>query len=258
MQIGVCASCVVGKDLEAQMAELKRIGYDFIEPAWKGDEDHAKLGTAMGRELKKLGGRTGCPVLSAIHGSFVDLGLRLRAGQQAKELDILTRCCETLAAAGGSVLLCPNWAGENGEDFDKLYIEFLREAAVKARGFQVALGIEHIPRSKYRNTAVLVYELAERVNRENVGVYYDIANGLYAGEDNAASARCVAPRVNQFHVKDYNKGEIPLEKMPLKEVQAVFGKDGFRGRVAVELGPQGATGNAHLERALRTLRENGY
>lgn len=259
MELGVCAGCVAGDSLEKQMAELKRVGFDFIEPAWRA-EDHAKLGSAWGEELKKLGGRTGCAVKSAIHGSFSDIGKRLRdAATRSQEIEIFKRYCETLAAAGGNVLLLPNWASENPEDYDALYVSFLRESAALAAKLGVTLGLEHIPRSKYRNTAVLVYELVEKVNAPNLGVYYDIANGLYAGEDNLASARCVAPRVVQFHVKDCNKHEIPLEKMPIKEVKVIFEKAGFKGRVAVEIGPADEPKtNKHLESSIKTLRAAGY
>ncbi|MCW8131447.1 MAG: sugar phosphate isomerase/epimerase [Planctomycetota bacterium] len=259
MELGFCADCVAGDGLERKMEDLKRAGFDFVEPAWRAD-DHAKLGAGFGEELKALGARTGCPVRSAIHGSFSDLGKRIRdAAGRALEMDIFARYLDTLAAAGGNVLLLPNWAGENGEDFDALYVSFLREGAERAAKLGLTLGLEHIPRSKYRNTAVLVYELVEKVNAPNLGVYYDIANGLYAGEDNLASARCVAPRVVQFHVKDYNKHEIPLEKMPLREAKAIFEKAGFKGRVAVEIGPSDdPKTNRHLDAAIKTLRAVGY
>lgn len=259
MQLGVVAGCVAGDELERKMTELRRIGFDFIELAWRA-EDHAKLGAAYGAELKQLADRTGCAVSSAIHGAFSDLGKRLRdTASRAGELAVFERYCATLAAAGGDVLLLPCWAAENAEDYDALYVNFLREAAAQAARHGVTLGLEHIPRSKYRNTAVLVYELVEKANAPNLGVYYDIANGLYAGEDNLASARCVAPRVIQYHVKDYNKHEIPLDRMPLKEVKVIFERAGFKGRVAVEIGPADEPKtNRHLETALKTLRDAGY
>ncbi len=208
-----------------------------------------------------MGERTGCPVRSAILGTFPDLGKRLRTSEaRRQELDILTRACETLAAAGGDVLLLPNWAGENATDYDALYTAFLQEAGERAARLGVKLGIEHIPGSKYRNTAAQVFELAERVNAENVGVYFDIANGLYIGDDPIESARTVAPRVVQFHVKGYRK-ERPLEAMPLREVKVIFEAAGFRGRAATEIDPVEETGqktNAHLAAALATLRQNGY
>ena len=261
MELGSCASGVVGLNLEAQMAALKDLGYDFIEPAWKLDMAGA-LGEAFGRELQAQGKRTGCPVRSAIFPVFCDLGKRLRDyGSRARELELLTRACETLAAAGGDVLLLPNWVGDHAPEYDGLYADFLREAGARAARYNVRLGIEHIPSSKYRNLAVSVFELAELSGAPNVGVYYDIANGLYAEDDPVSSARAVASRVVQFHVKDFKKGERPLAAMPLKEVRAIFESAGFRGRAAVELAPREPAGletNAHLAEALQVLRSAGY
>ncbi|HZP84708.1 MAG TPA: sugar phosphate isomerase/epimerase family protein [Chthonomonadaceae bacterium] len=260
MEIGSCAGQVVGETLEDKMNALHALGYDFIEPAWR-EEDVPKLGAAYGQELKALGERTGCPVLSAIYGLFSDLGKRLKTpGSRALELDTIGRACETLAAAGGDVLLLPNWAGQQELDYDALYTAFLQEAGDQAARLGVKLGIEHIPASKYRNTAAQVFELAELVNRPNVGVYFDIANGIYIGDDPLESAQKVAPRVVQYHVKGY-RAERPLEAMPLKEVKAVIEAAGFRGRVATEIGPSEEPGkqtNAHLAAAIATLRQNGF
>jgi 4-hydroxyphenylpyruvate dioxygenase len=262
MEIGSCASQVVGADLEAKMAALHALGFDFIEPAWRGD-DLPRLGTPFGEELRARGERTGCPVRSAILGAFSDVGARLREPEsRAVERDVLTRACDTLAAAGGDVLLLPNWAAENAPDYDDLYAGFLREAADHAGERGVRLAIEHIPASKYRNTAAMVFELAEMVDRPNVGVYYDIVNGLYIGDDPLETARLVAPRVIQYHVKDYRPGNRTLESLPLREVKAVFEAAGFRGRVATEIDPIEESGseqtNSHLAAALGVLRQHGF
>jgi sugar phosphate isomerase/epimerase len=260
MEIGSCANQVVGADLEAKMVALHSLGFDFIEPAWRGD-DLPRLGKAYGEELQALGERTGCPVRSAILGTFSDLGTRLRTAEsRANELDLLDRACETLAAAGGDVLLLPNWAGEDAPDYDGLYVGFLREGGDRASERGVKLAVEHIPGSKYRNTAAMVFELTERVDRPNVGVYYDIANGLYIGDDSIETARIVAPRVLQYHVKNY-RAERPLESMPLDEVKAIFEAAGFKGRVATEIDPiekEGEKTNAHLAAAMATLKKHGY
>ncbi len=262
MEIGSCASQVVGVHLEAKMIALHALGFDFIEPAWKGD-DLPRLGASFGDELRVLGKRTGCPVRSAILGAFSDVGARLRTPQgRAVEQDVLARACDTLAAAGGDVLLLPNWAAANESDYDDLYTDFLRAGGEQAADQGVKLAIEHIPASKYRNTAAQVFELAEKVDRPNVGVYFDIANGLYIGDDPLESARTVASRVVQYHVKGY-KHERPLESMPLREVKEIFAAAGFQGRVATEIDPiENAPGssqtNAHLTAALATLRQHGY
>jgi len=260
MEIGSCANQVVGADLEAKMVALHALGFDFIEPAWSGDT-LARLGAAYGEELRRLGEQTGCPVRSAILGAFSDLGARLRTAEsRANELDLLDRASATLAAAGGDVLLLPNWAGEDAPDYDGLYIGFLREGGDRAAGRGVKLAIEHIPSSKYRNTVAKVFELTERVDRPNVGVYYDIANGLYIGDDPVETARIVAPRVIQYHVKGYRR-ERPLDAMPLDEVKAIFEAAGYKGRVATEIDPVEETGtktNAHLAAAMATLRQHGF
>lgn len=261
MEIGSCAGQVIGADLAAKMDALHAIGFDFIEPAWKED-DLPLLGETFGAELRKLGARTGCPVRSAILGTFPDIGKRLRTIEsRAAERDAIMRACETLAAAGGDVLLLPNWAGENAPDYDGLYTAFLREVGEQAARLNVRLGIEHIPSSKYRNTAVQVYDLAVAVDLANVGVYFDIANGLYIGDDAVESARTIAARVVQFHVKGFPRGGRPLEAMPLQTVREILVSAGFRGRVATEIDPVGEASeqtNAHLTAALATLRTNGY
>lgn len=123
------------------------------------------------------------------------------------------------------------------------------------------MGIEHIPASKYRNSALQVFELVEKLNHESVGVYFDIANGLYIGEDSVEAARQVASRVVQYHVKDYSKGGRSFESMPLREIKAIFMAAGYKGRVATEIDPAEEPGqktNDHLIAALATLRQNGF
>lgn len=263
MEIGSCASQVVGEDLRAKMIALRSAGFDFIEPAWRAD-DVLRLGeAAFGNELRDLGEQTGCPVRSAILGTFSDLGRRLREpGSRAREINALVRACDTLAQAGGDVLLLPNYCSDAAEDYDDLYIAFLREAGEQAAQRGVRLGIEHIPASKYRNTVVQVFELVEMVDRSNVGVYYDIVNGLYIGDDPVETARAVAGRVVQYHVKDYRPGGRTLESLPLAPVREIFAAAGFRGRVATEIDPIEAPGepqtNAHLAPALATLRQHGF
>lgn len=261
MEIGSCADCVVGTDLEAKMVALKSIGFDFIEPAWR-DAEVPRLGESFGIELRELGEHTGCPVRSAILGTFPNIGERLRTkDSRAQELDVLSRACRTLAMAGGDVLLLPNYAAQQAPDYDALYMEFLEEAGACAGTLGVKLGLEHIPASKYRNSAAQVFELVEKLNHESVGIYFDIANGLYIDEDPVEAARKVASRVVQYHVKDYQKGNLSFEAMPLREIKAIFTAAGYKGRVATEIGPPEGPGqktNDHLTAALTTLRQNGF
>jgi sugar phosphate isomerase/epimerase len=261
MEIGSCADCVVGADLVAKMVALKSIGFDFIEPAWR-EADVPRLGEPFGAELRELAERTGCPVRSAILGTFSNIGERLRDnGSRAQVLDVLARACQTLARTGGDVLLLPNYAVQNAEDYDALYTEFLREAGDSAAAFGVSLGIEHIPASKYRNSPALVFELVEKVNHESVGVYFDNANGLYIDDDPIEAARKVASRVVQYHVKDYARGNRSFDSMPLREIKEIISAAGYKGRVATEIGPtevEGRKTNDHLVAALATLKQNGF
>src|SRR5690348_8995493 len=111
MELGSCAAQVVGADLEAKMEALHALGYDFIEPTWR-DEVMTQLGEGYGNELRKMGERTGCPVKSAIFAVFSDMGTRLGTPEsRAAELEQFTRACQTMATAGGDVLLLNNWAG---------------------------------------------------------------------------------------------------------------------------------------------------
>lgn len=261
MELGACAGGVVGASLEAKMEVLRALGYDFIEPAWN-KEEWPLLGAAFGAELRALGEKTGCPVRSAIYGGFPDLGLRLAEPDALpRELDILNRALETLAAAGGDVLLLPMWAGANERGYDDRYIEFLRAGGERAQKTGTQLAVEHIPGSKYRNTAAQTFRLIERTDHPRVGVYFDIVNVLHSGEEPVAAARMVAPRTKQYHVKDHKKAKRPLEAQPLVEVREVMAAAGFKGRVAVEMGPREAAEprtNSHLEDAIRVLHAHGY
>jgi hydroxypyruvate isomerase len=176
-------------------------------------------------------------------------------------LDEITRGSATLAAAGGDVLLLNSWASANPPEYDDLYTAFLRDASEQAARYGVKLGMEHIVGSKWRNRAVALFELAEKVDRPNVGVYFDIANSLAVGEDPVAAARTIAPRLIQFHVKDHPASGRSLEAMPLREIKAVLDAAGYTGRVATEIEPfeeAGEQTNAHLVSALTTLRQIGY
>lgn len=261
MEIGSFASLVVGADLEAKMTALKELGYDFIELVWRTDVA-PELGEAYGESLRKLSEKTGCAVRSAVLGTYGGLGDRLHDPEQrAQMLDEITRGSAAIVAAGGDVLLLNTWVGTNLPEHDARYVSLLREASDIAARYGVKLGMEHIVGSKWRNRAAALFELAEMVDRPNVGVYFDIANSLAVGEDPIETARLIASRLIQFHVKDHPASGRSLESMPLREIKAIFDAAGYTGRVATEIDPieeNGVQTNAHLVSALATLRQNGY
>ncbi|MBN1673638.1 MAG: sugar phosphate isomerase/epimerase [Kiritimatiellae bacterium] len=261
MEIGVYAAAIAAEGTRAQMTVLKELGYDFIELPW-GKPDVPKLTTEYGRALRELGEETGCPVRTATLTTFADLGTRLRdAGSRQAELETLLGVCRALAAAGGEVLLLPNWAGANDPEYDALYVSYLRDAGNAVADIGVKLAVEHIPGSKYRNRAADIAELADKVDHPHVGVYYDIANNLAAADDPVDAARASAKRVLGYHAKGRARSGLSLADMPLREVREIFEAAGYQGRVALELDkPEtaGAEPNAHLAEAIKVMRTAGY
>jgi hypothetical protein len=151
------------------------------------------------------GGGRSCPVRSAILGAFSDVGgASADAGGPWPESGSIDPCLRTHSGRWRRrSFVAELWPPRTNWIYDACTCLSALRAAPCRPSEACDWPSSTSPGSKYRNTAAKVFELVEAVDRPNVGVYFDIANGLYIGDDPVESARIVAPRVVQYHVKGY-------------------------------------------------------
>lgn len=84
---------------------------------------------------------------------------------------------------------------------DKWFEEALEEMDRAAENEGVKLTIENVPSSYLPNADDLMRRLRE-IGNPRLGVTYDVANAVFAGEDPAEGLRIVAPKLEFVHLSD--------------------------------------------------------
>jgi len=256
MELGVYSGCVVGETLEDKFRAVADIDYDFLELALRRD-DLPAVREGWEEDLRELSARTGVPIKSLTWGGFPEFSTRrknpARKDHVVEEVVTMVRFAAEL---GAGVILLPVWEGEgvSYEERLELYREGLRPCARAAEEAGVVLALEHIPASKFCNTAVALAEVAESVQSDSVKVYYDIGNDSVVGQDPVECIRKLGPAIAQVHLKGTR--ETRMADMPLEGVLQALKDIGFSGRGAIEVG--GKQNNDHLVESLRVLREQGF
>lgn len=228
MLIGARQECVAGGgSIPEKMAILARFGYDFLELALTRDEI-AALGPASHEEYATAVARTGLPILST------SMGFSNFAAQSSEEratviahLRAMLRFSQALGA--DAILLATTEATANVASYAGIYREALLPVAEEAAALGIALAMEHVGWYKPATLAQLV----RAINHPSVGIYFDIGNCLYVGENPLEQARICAPLTAQLHIKG---GPVaPLAAMPLVQVRDIFAAAGFQGRGCLEI-----------------------
>lgn len=115
--------------------------------------------------------------------------------------DTLPRCCELARRLGANRILTFGFMREEGGSLEEALFR-LREAGTIADRFGLELSIENEPGS-YCDTGVNTAEVVRSINLPHVGVNWDPANAVFAGE--AAfpiGYDAVLPHIQNVHIKD--------------------------------------------------------
>lgn len=250
MLIGARQDCIAGGETIADKLTLLRdLEYDFLELALTGDEiDSLSAGSA--NSYRDDSERTGMPILSTSMGHFGGFAAR-SADDRATILKEIRQLIQFSSAIGAqTILLATREDDQDVGTYGDLYRSALLPVADEAAEAGIALALEHVGTYKPATVARLVRAIDHRA----VGIYFDMGNCLYVGENPLEQARICAPRVAQFHVKG---GPVaPLAAMPLVEIREIMEVAGYQGHCALEIAA--GEGNRPLKEARGLLKMAGY
>ena len=131
------------------------------------------------------------------------------------------------------------------EEKDPNFAKLLRRLAETADVFQaanIALGLE-----TGQETAPVLVQLLQKLNRPNVGVNFDPANMiLYDKGDPIAALRVLGPWIRQVHIKDARRTKVPGTWG--EEVAGGHGRGGLAGVLCDAAGAELHRGLCHRTR----------
>lgn len=164
-----------------------------------------------------------------------------------RTMEYLTRCLDTGAALGASVLAGPLYAGggkchrleedEKKREWD-LAVTGLRRLARRAAGCGMALALE--PLNRYRtsvaNTAGQVLKMVQDIGEANVGVHFDTYHACLEERDlcRALEDALASGRVNHFHACANNRGAPGQGVLPWERILGLLLRYGYAGHVTME------------------------
>lgn len=249
MLLGARQGCVAGESLAQRMEILRGFDYDFLELALSKEEIRSTSDGAPG-PYAQLIAATGLPILSTSMGHFPGF-----AAQPVEErraiVDDLRRFIDLTHAIGGdTVLVAIAEQAEKPHEYISVYRDELGPVGDEALAAGVTLAFEHVGRFKPHTLAKVVKALAHPA----FGVYFDMGNCLYVGENPIEQAKICAPYTVQLHIK--GGPTTPLAAMPLVAVREILEAAGFQGRGCLEIPP--VERNPHLPEARALLKMAGY
>lgn len=249
MLIGARQGCVAADDLPAKMKVLADLGYDFLELALTREEI-AGLEADSAEPYLEWTRSTGLPILSTSMGHFP--GYAAKSASERREIqDHIRRLIAFTRAVGAdSILLAVSEESPKVSDYLGIYRDELRPLADEALAAGITLALEHVGWYKPHTLARLV----RAIDHPAVGIYFDMGNCLYVGEDPIAQARICAPLTVQLHIK--GGPTTPLGAMPLVEIRRILEDAGFQNRGCLEI--PATPGNRHLAEARGLLKMAGY
>jgi hexulose-6-phosphate isomerase len=216
----------------AEFHTAARLGFHSIEWIFEAARfEENPLWTESGRdEIGQLIAQSGVRVQSVCADYFMIHKLAgERAGDLARNLDVLTELIVAAQAVGADRILLP-LLETSAVDTPELKLEVaasLRAAAPVAERYGVTLGLEmELPGAEYAR-------LIRSVGSPYVRAYYDTGNCTAAGVDIAQDIVPLLPLLHAVHVKDRVRGG---SSKPLGTGDANFGaffptllRAGFRG-----------------------------
>ncbi len=250
MLLGARQGCVHGESLNDRMSTLKELNYDFLELALSKDEINELNGDSV-RPYQALIEETGLAILSTSMGHFTDFFAHDEAGRQQILDDIRRMIAFTHEIGADAILLATTESADRSiAEYQGFYRDSLSPLADEALQAGITFAFEHVGWYRPHTLAQLV----RAIGHPAVGVYFDMGNCLYVGENPLAEARVCAPVTVQLHVK--GGPTTPLGAMPLAPIREILQTAGFQGRACLEI--PALANNRHLAEARALLTMAGY
>ena len=250
MLLGVRNDCIFGTDLVDKGKAIKDLGYDFLELALRVEEIRS-LNLSQIETFKAAAKEAGLPIKQTSLGHFPMFAAKEVEERKAILEDIRTMIDLTHALGGDVMLVATKEESEDIQDYVSTYVSELKSVADYAQTKGVVLALEPVGRVK----PSVIDGLIRAIEHPAVGMYYDMGNCLFGGEDPVEEAKRSADITRAVHIK--GAMETALSEMPLQEILEVFIKADFQGAGCLEIGPRDES-NKHLEDAIKLLRSLGY
>ena len=115
----------------------------------------------------------------------------------------------------------------------------LEELDRAAESEGVRLIVENVPASFLPRASDLMAAL-ERIGNDRLGVVYDVANAVFAGEDPSAGLEAVAARLDLVHISDtgveaWQHSRLGTGVVPFGEVVSALKRIGYAGPTVLEI-----------------------
>jgi len=206
MKIGIRDGCLQ-QPWPGAFEVAARIGFDGLELDLGADYEETMLWHADGRrELHNLISGSGVELASFCAGvcwtyspASDDAAVRARIRQ------MLATTCAHSADFGVKWILVPVTPGEEGvthETGTQRWIEMMANLAPVAAAHGVMLCLENVGRGYGKSAAELAH-LVDTVQSPGLGVYYDVGNALYFGNDPVAEIEFLGDRTGEVHIKEF-------------------------------------------------------
>lgn len=250
MQIGARQGCIAGGDsIEEKLGILRSLGLDFLELALSREEIE-NLDATSADDYRGMIERSGLPILSTSMGHFGRFAAK-SAEERAEIIEHIRSLIPFTKAIGAdSILLATSEEESDVADYAPVYRKELQGVADEAAEAGVTFAMEHVGWYK----PYVLAQLVKAIDHPAVGIYFDMGNCLYVGEDPLTQARACAPYTAQLHVK--GGPTTPLAAMPLVGVREILQNAGFLGRACFEI--PAMKGDRHLAEARALLKAAGY
>jgi sugar phosphate isomerase/epimerase len=250
MLLGARQECVADStDLSERMTILKRFGYDFLELSLSRDEI-ASLRPESASMYQSAIEQTGLAIRSTSMGHFGGFAA-LPPNARAEIVRHIHLLMDFTASIGAdTILLATREDAGSVDTYAEIYDQALRPLADEAGAAGVMLAFEHVGWYK----PYLVAELVQAINHPAIGIYFDMGNCLYVGENPLEQARICAPFMAQLHIK--GGPTTPLAAMPLAPMREILEAAGYLGRGCLEI--PAMAGNRPLAEARGLLKLAGY
>lgn len=226
------------EDLSETLSFLKASGFDFVEMPVNSVEDRAKW-ERLGRQCASLGlGVQTCTICSPQHSLISPDEAVRRAG-----IEYLKQVVDCTAAAGGTVLMGPLYAGFRAftgkpatqQEWD-WSVAGMREVAEHAQTQGVALAIEYLNRFEiYLLTCTDdLIRYVEAVDHPNCRAAFDTFHANLEEKHIADAIRQVAPYLVHVQISENDRSTPGKGHIHFGEVFAALAEVGYAGPIAIE------------------------
>ncbi|MFA4640065.1 sugar phosphate isomerase/epimerase family protein [Pyrococcus kukulkanii] len=229
--------------IESALKAAKEIGYCGYE-AGIGLEDFEKFGKdefkVKFKRIREISESLGIKIPSVATGLF----WRYNPITNSEDaLKVIKAECEVASLLDAKIILVVPGSGVSTlsyeEHFEKA-TNFIQRASIIAEDYGVIIGLENVWNRVFAGPLEFKM-LLDKVNKDNVGVYFDVGNTLpHSLPEHWIEV--LGKKIFQVHVKDFNLSElkfgIPLSgSINWEAVRRSLEKVGYRGYVLPEVPP---------------------